>query len=203
VTESCKKDKKSVKNMEGKGDLSNSSNDARKSTLKTIRIPESLARSLEEEAAGEGMTVNALVNSVLGKYSDWDKKANEFGFLHIHASLFTRLVDVADEEALARIGRGVLFPIWKEMAEYFYQDSSPNKILEVLCIRSRLFPRGLRASVTREDGKYVIVYHHPFGLKWSIVLKSALQELVKKSFHVEPQVGAGESVVTARFKVKE
>ena len=187
--------------MEGKGDLSNSSNDARKSVLKTFRISKPLARYLEKEAAGEGMTVNALVNSVLGEYSDWDKKANEFGFLHIHASLFASLVDEVDEEALARIGREVLFPIWKEMAEFFYQDSSPDKILEVLGIRSRLFPAGLGTRVTKEDGKYAIISHHQFGLKWSIVLKSALQELVRKSFLVEPQVSAGKSVVTARFKV--
>jgi hypothetical protein len=186
--------------MEGKGDLSNSSKDARKSTLKTVRIPESLARYLEEEAADQGVTVNGLVNSVLGKYSDWDKKANEFGFLSIHKSLFTSLVDEVDEETLARIGREVLLTIWKEMAEFFYQDSSPEKILDVLCIRPRPFPAGLGTTVTREDGKYVIISHHQLGPKWSIALKSALQELVRKSFHVEPQVSAGESVVTVRFK---
>jgi hypothetical protein len=181
--------------------LSKAGTDERKSILKTFRISESLARYLEKEAAGEGVTVNALVNSVLGKYSDWDKKANEFGFIQVHASLFTRLVEDLDEEALARIGREVLYPIWKEMAEFFFQDSSPDKILEVLCIRSRLFPAGLRTRVTKEEGKYAIVCHHGFGLKWSIVMKSALQELVRKSFLVEPQVSAGESVVTARFKV--
>lgn len=35
----------------------------------------------------------------------------------------------------------------------------------------------------------------------SVVLKSAIQELVRKSFLVEPRITAGESVVTARFKV--
>lgn len=182
--------------------MSDSEKDKHKSTLKTVRIPESLARYLEKEAADEGMTVNGLVNSVLGKYADWDKKAKELGFLQVHASLFTSLVDEVDEETLARIGREILFPIWKEMADFLFQDSSPDKILEVLCLRSRLHPAGLGTKVTREDGKYAIISHHELGLKWSIVLKSALQELVRKSFLVEPQVSAGESVVTVRFKAK-
>jgi len=153
-----------------------------------------------KEAADEGTTVNALANSILGGYFDWDKKAREFGFISLHKSIFMRLIEELDDETLARIGREVLTATWKEMAEFWLQDSSPEKILEVLNMRSKINPARLRTRITKEEDTYTIVLRHDFGPKWSIVEKGALQELVRKSFLVEPRISVGELVVTARFK---
>lgn len=171
----------------------------RKTRLKTIRLSESLVSSLEKEAADEGISVNADINSILGRHFGWDKKAREFGFVWVHRSIFQRLVEIASDEELARLGREVIFARWKEMAEFWLGDSTPDGILDALSLRSR-FGSSTRTRVTREEGEYTIVLHHEFGPKHSIALKSALQELAK-SFHATPRLSAGESVVTARFKV--
>lgn len=175
--------------------------DERKSVLKTIRISESLERSLEEEADDERTTVNADINSILGRHFGWDKKAREFGFVWVHKPIFRRLVEIANDEELARLGREVIFASWKEMAEYWLQDSTPDGILDALSLRSR-FGSSTRTKVTREEGEYTIVLHHEFGPKHSIALENALQELAK-SFHATARLSAGESVVTARFKVHQ
>ncbi|MGD0478239.1 MAG: hypothetical protein ABSB29_08780 [Nitrososphaerales archaeon] len=171
----------------------------RKTVLKTIRIPESLARSLEKGAAEEGTTVNSLANAILYRNFEWDRKAREFGFVWVHKPIFRRLVEIADDEELARLGREVIFATWKEMAEFWLQDSTPDGILDALSLRTK-FGSSTRTRVTREEDEYTIVLHHEFGPKHSIALKSALQELAK-SFHATPRLSAGESVVTARFKV--
>lgn len=171
----------------------------RKTRLKTIRLPESLARSLEKEAADEGTTVSADINSIIGQHFGWDKKAREFGFVWVHKPIFQRLIEIADDEELARLGREVIFATWKEMAEYWLQDSTPDGILDALSLRSK-FGSSTRSIVTRQKNEYTIVLHHEFGPKHSIALKSALQELAK-SFHATPRLSAGGSVVTARFKV--
>ena len=160
-----------------------------------------MERSLQKEAVDEGTTVNALANSILSRYFDWDKKAREFGFISLHRSIFKSLLEESDDKTLARIGREVMAVMWKEMAEFFLQDSSPDRILEVLGMRSKINPSKLRTRITKEEGAYTIVCHHEFGPKLSIVLASSLQELVRKSFFVEPRITQGESVVTARFRV--
>jgi hypothetical protein len=86
------------------------------------------------------------------------------------------------------------------MAEFFFGDSSPKGILHLLTTRSRFNPKN-QTRVTEEEGKYVIVMRHDLGPKWSIIAKNGLEELVRQSFHVEPRISAGESVITARFKV--
>jgi hypothetical protein len=181
--------------------LSSNSKGKRKSVLKTVRLSESLARSLEREAAENGTTVNANINSIISQYFDWHKKAREFGFVSVHKPLFMSLFEELDEKTLARIGREVLTSSWKEMAEFWFQDSSPDGILNALSMRSK-FESRLRTRITKEEDTYTIVFHHDFGPKWSIVSKSALQEFVSKSFQVEPRITAGDSVITVRFKVK-
>ena len=159
-----------------------------------------MAHSLQKEAADEGTTVNALANSILSEYFDWTKKAREFGFISLHKPIFMRLIKELDDETLARIGREDVAASWKEQAEFFLQDSTPNEMLEAMTRRSKSNP-GTITRITQEEGAYTIVMRHDFGLKWSIVVKSALQEFARKMFHVEPRMSQGESVVTARFKV--
>jgi hypothetical protein len=179
--------------------LSNVVKRERRTHLRTLRFSESLAHSLEKEAAEQGTTINALANSILEDYFTWNKKAREFGFISLHKPIFIRLLEGLDDEALARIGKEVLYTTWKEMADFWFGDSSPDRLLTVLAMRSRINPTRLRTRVTQEEGTYTIVLHHDFGPKWSIIDKSALQELVHNAFHAEPHITAGESVVTARF----
>jgi hypothetical protein len=180
--------------------LSKANTDERKTVLKTIRISESLARSLEKEAADEDTTVNADIGSILSRHFDWHKKAEEFGFVALHKPLLMSLIEGLDDVTLARIGREVLTSSWKEMAEFWLQDSSPKGLLDALSMASK-FDSKMRIRVTQEEDTYTIVFHHDLGRKWSIVAESAAQELVKESFHVKPRITAGESVVTAHFKV--
>jgi hypothetical protein len=159
-----------------------------------------LARSLAKEAADEGTTVNADINSIISEHFNWHKKAREFGIVVAPKSVFTSMIEGLDDKTLARIGREVVPTAWKEMAEFWFQDSSPDGVLDLLNVRAKFNPSD-QTKTTREEGAYTIVFRHDFGPRWSILAKSALQEFVKRSFHVEPQMSQGESVVTARFKI--
>jgi hypothetical protein len=176
--------------------------DKGKTVLKTIRISESLARSLEKVATDNGTSVNAYINAVINRHFHWDKGAAEFGLITLDSAFFMGLLEALDDETLVRIGREILAPRWKEMSEFFLQDSSPDRILDFLTMRSRINPDKLRTTITKDEDNYAIVCHHDFGPKLSIALKSAIQELVRQSFHTEPRMTAGRSVVTAYFKVK-
>lgn len=174
--------------------------DERKTVLKTLRLKESLADSLQKDAAHEGTTVNALVNTIISQYYGWGKKAKEFGFISIPKPIFTWLLEEADEKTLVRFGAEVVVNTWKEMAEFWLQDSTPDKMLEVLNLRARL-DRQTESRTTQDKDTYTIVFRNDYGPKFSIVAESAIREFVRKSFHVEPRINRGDTVVTARFKV--
>lgn len=180
--------------------MSSADKNERKTRLKTIRIPESLASSLQNDAAEEGTTVNAIINTILTHHYGWGKKARELGHVAINKPIFMRLIEEASEETLVKLGRQELLSTWREMAEYWLQDSAPEKMLELLRLRSKL-DHQTEARTTQDKDAYTIVFRNDFGPRFSIAAESALREFVKQSFHVEPQISRGDMVVTARFKV--
>jgi hypothetical protein len=171
-----------------------------KTRLKTIRISESLASTLQKDAADEGTTVNALINTILSQYYGWGKMAREFGLVSINKPIFMRLIEEVSDETLVRLGRQELLSTWKGMAEYWLHDSTPDKMMEVLRLRARL-DRQTESRTTQDKDTYTIVFRNDFGPRFSIACESALREFVKQSFHVEPKISRGDTVVTARFKV--
>jgi hypothetical protein len=172
-------------------------NHSRKTVLKTFRFSEDLMCSLENEAKEEGTTINALVNTVITQHLEWEIKARRFGYTPMYKPLLRVLIESLDEESLAQTGK-VIPDMWKEMAEFWFQDSSGEKILDFLSFRSRYVPQ-MQAEVRRADHKHMVVYHHDLGPKWSFVMQNALDELVRRSFRTPPAIDTGETVVTALF----
>lgn len=167
-----------------------------------MRLSESLTRALQRQAAHEGTTVSALTNSILSEYYDWVKKARDFGFIPIYRPILMRMLEGLDDETLRSIGREGLAPSWKEMAEFWFQDSSPKALLDAIPLTSK-FDSNIGTGIKNEEGKLTLVFGHDIGPRWSIVLESALRELSRKTFHTEPRISAGESVVTAVIRLPE
>jgi len=179
--------------------LPNAPKEERKSVVRTTRLPESLALSLQKDAADEGTTVNAVINSIIRRYYEWDKKARESGFTMIQKPVLKALVEAADDEELLRIGRDIA-PVWfEDMADYWFQDSSPDRILDTISRRFKFDPL-MRTEITKDGNAYSIVLRHDLGPKWSIIAEAVARRLTKKFYGVEPVVTRGDSIVTARFK---
>jgi len=157
-------------------------------------------RSLESEAEGSSITLNAHVSSILTKHIEWDAKAAKFGYIPTYKPIFMELLHAVDDESLRQMGRTILPAMWKEMASFWFEDSSIERILDLLSLRSRHLPY-IQTEVKRQGRTCVIVSHHDLGPKWSIVLQSAYDELIRKFFHAQPKTSLGDTVVTAEFSI--
>jgi len=171
-----------------------------KTVIRSIRIPESLSRSIQKEADKEGTTFNARVSAILSRHFEWEVKAQEFGYISIPKAQFRLLLEEIGDEALVKFGREIVPGEWRETAEFWFGDSSTEAVLDYFKLRARNNSPHFTMK-SEGGGGTVITVRHDFGPRWSIVLKSAFQEFVKQAYHVEPQVSSGESVVTVRFKV--
>jgi hypothetical protein len=171
----------------------------RKSVLTSTRLPESLALALKKEAADGGTTVNAVINSILRRHFEWDKPVRESGFALIQKPVLKELIERADDETLVRIGREIV-PAWfEDMSNYWFQDSSFDRILDTLNTRFKFDPL-MHVEMTRKGGAYSVVFRHDLGPKWSVLAEAVARALAKKFFASELQVTRGDSVVMARFK---
>ena len=71
----------------------------------------------------------------MGQHFDWEKKAKEFGFMMVHKPVFMGLIEELDDKTLARIGREIVPTSFEEMAEFWFQESTPDKILDAIGMR--------------------------------------------------------------------
>ena len=186
--------------MKGTSSAPNDTARQRKTTLRTFRLPEELARVLELEAQEQGMTLNALASSIFTKYAEWDGRAAKFGYIPVYKPVFEGLLQASDDESLDRMGRKVIAPMWREMASFWFHDSSADRILEFLPMRSRHLPY-VQMVVNKEGRKCTIVTHHDLGPKYSVMLHGAFDELVRNSFHTQPMISVGDTVLTVEFSV--
>lgn len=155
---------------------------------------------LEAEVQEQGTSLSALVSSILVRHVEWDVKAAKFGFIPAYKPIFMGAIQMLDDESLDKMGRTVLPIMWKEMASFWFQDSSVDRILDLLSMRSRYLSY-IQTEVKREGRKCIIVTHHDLGPKGSVVLHSAFDELVRTFFHAQPRISAGETVVTVEFPI--
>ena len=86
--------------MKGASSSSGETGRQRKTTLRTFRFPEELAHALDAEGQEQGMTVNALVSSILTKHVEWDAKAAKFGFIPAYKPVVTALLQASDEASM-------------------------------------------------------------------------------------------------------
>ncbi|MFQ5920211.1 MAG: hypothetical protein ACE5I4_09260, partial [Thermoplasmata archaeon] len=77
---------------------------ATKSVVRSIRITKELDDLIRADAEDKGLTVNALVSSILTKYAEWDRYADRFGFVTITRNGFRTYVEAIEEEKLTEIG---------------------------------------------------------------------------------------------------
>jgi hypothetical protein len=171
-----------------------------KTIVRTIRIPESVDQSLKTKAADDGMTLNAEINSIIRQDLDWHGKMKEFGFAVLPRRLLKSIIEWLDDDTLAMIGREAMVPLMKDMAEWWLHDSSPEGILRYLGMRGRPYGDYI-TTVKREGDRCTIVHRHEYGPKWSLIIQAANREFVEKSFHAEPEITVGNSVVVSRFEV--
>jgi hypothetical protein len=172
----------------------------RRTSLKTFRLPEGLLLLLEREAEAQGTTLSALVSSILTNYIEWDVKARKFGFIPVYKPIFTMLSETPDVKALDQIGRNALLGTWKEMTEYWFQESSPEMVLQFLEFQSRYIPY-VQTGVRRQGNSYTVVLHHDLGPTWSVVYRGALDELARRMFKAQPVIDMGNTVVKAYISV--
>ena len=72
------------------------------STVRSFRIDESLSEVLNAEAERMGVSVNAMINSILKQYSEFTRFQSKLDMMTINREIFKNLLDqLSDNESYA------------------------------------------------------------------------------------------------------
>ena len=174
---------------------------ARKRTvLRTIRIQESLLEEMVAAADEDGVSFNSLSTSVLQEYMTWTRKAKKFGFTFVSKSLLRNLLESVDTTELDLLVRERYAGILKDMAMFWFSDSSLPSIVKVLDLLStHNWHVDMQKSI--EGKKATLSFRHELGPKFTVFLKAMPDATIKEEFHANPVYDEGSSSLTVHFSL--
>ena len=178
--------------------VTNVSGRATKSVVRSIRITKDLDNLIRRDAEDKGLSVNALVSSILTKYAEWDRYADRFGFVTITRNGFRTYLEAIEDEKLTQIGGELGRRNPKEMTLFWFKRLNLETFLRYLSTYSRYGRIGEYELETR-DGTHIISLHHDLGSKYSLLLAQFFKEALKTIANVSADVTVGENTLAIRF----
>lgn len=171
---------------------------SKKSVVRSIRIPKELDDLIREDAKDAGVTVNALVSSLLSKYAEWDRYAERFGFISVSRQAFSALVGAIEDEKLMDIAENFAPTASREVALHWFKQVNFDAFFRFILAVFRYGRLGEHHVEARPEGD-TLTLHHELGRKWSVLLSRSLQTSFESIAKVSPRVSLEENTFTLSF----
>jgi hypothetical protein len=156
--------------------------------LKTIRISESTNELLKKDATAKRTTTNALIQSILTKYLEWDRYAQRYGFISVTHDTFKTVIDKIDDQKLLEASKELGNRVPKDIILFWFGKSGVQGFLKYIRLLSD-YATMAQFEIVKEGSTYTVSAHHNLGLKWSSYLKNFLETGLKSTAGLE---GTGE-----------
>ena len=171
----------------------------KKTVLRTLRISKELDDILEKDAKAHRTSVNGLISSIMAKYAEWDRYTERFGQVSLALPMFRALLDLADENALAKLAERHGVEGAKEITSFWFKKINLETLLRFISIESE-YANLLEVEIENEGRDYTISIHHEYGKKWSTYLEHYLDIMIRTYLKAIPQLETTENTVTLRFQ---
>jgi hypothetical protein len=178
---------------------SDSTSKKRKSVLRTIRITEDQDEVLRKDSKSSGLYVNALLSTIITKYVEWDRFSDRFGSVSFSKEVFKSLIESTDEKKLRDTAKDLGSRIPKETLLFWRKKLSIDSFLSFLFLVAK-YQKTAEYEVETREGETIITARHEFGERWSMWLKTFLDETLRNSFGIQAQFDVSKSFVVATFK---
>ena len=128
-----------------------------------FRIQDSTLAILKSHAAKRGLTLSALVNQILTRYSKSDIYFEELGSILVPKGIMRTLFDIIPPESLEELGKRT-GPAAKTYIAYLFNEIDTETLTEFLQI---LFSRFQAYQYSRNDGRHFFSLVHDINANFS------------------------------------
>ena len=170
-----------------------------KTVLRSVRLRQELEEILARDARAKGLSVNALVSTILTKYAEWDRFAEKFGFVTITRTGFRGIHDALDEKTLVKLAEEMGSQNPREMTLFWFKKLSFEAFLSYLNLICR-YGRVGEYELEMEGRNCTILFHHGLGPNVSSYIGHFLTEAVRSIVHVVPKIEVGRNSLVLKFE---
>lgn len=165
------------------------------STTRSFRVDRELSRVLDEESERMGVSVNALVNMILKRYSEFTRFLSKIDLVVVNRELLKSLFDSYPDEDIFGLGvsAGEIIPrdtilFWKKTLSF---ETVLEYIDKIICRYGFLGTY----DETNQNGNRIIVIRHRLGKKGSQFLHGYLKSTLKNTLNLDSSFELTESSV--------
>ena len=165
------------------------------SVSRSFRLDSKTLTLLDEEAGRQQLTVSALVSRVLGKYVEFGRYAERYGYVHIPGFIFTRIVASLTQEQLKNLSEemGAFRPV-----EFLSRRNKPVTVRNVIEYLANHITRDCgfgTAEVQLEAGVWNVTLSSPWGIGFTSWARHYVPAVLKTILGLETKIVVTETTV--------
>lgn len=172
------------------------------STVRSFRIDKTLSETLNSEAERMGVSVNAMINSVLKQYAEFTRFQSKLDLLVIHREILRSLLTRLDESESYALGLDMGKEIPNDTILFWKKNVSFKSVLEyiekIICTYGYI---GTFDELETDKHK-IIVIRHRLGAQGSRFLLGFMKSLIKQTLDLEPEIDVTDYSVKIQFELK-
>jgi len=168
-----------------------------KSGIKTIRIEQDLLKVLEKDAMTKQMNFSVYLTAILRKHAEWGRFSDPH-LVTMMGSTFHYLIDQIDEDKLIKAGEALGKRFARHHLLFFFKEANLQTFIALLEIYTR--NSGLFECDYEVKGRnHVFTFRHDHGIKWSTLLRHALDKALHSLQGISAQFEVEDDVVILSF----
>jgi len=139
--------------------------DSKNNTINfSSRLNKEIFTVLEEEALSKNISVNSLVNNILGKYVSLDRHAHDIELISLTKRAVTNIFNEMDEDKIKKLSTEVGGVVHRELVFLKFNEMTFDNLMHVLVINATRY-----GSVKHDfkDSKHHICIHHGTCIEFS------------------------------------
>ena len=156
-----------------------------KTEVGSFRLNKDVLYKLKKEAEAENLSLNSLVNKVLGMHVRWHSIVGKLGIIPIGANVLMELFKNLSDDEIKKLARKQV-PIISENLLLLRQEDTIEAFLDV--VKDYFTVCGFLYSLKEKNGNIKVTVHHTLGKKYSLyngeIFTTKIEQLTKKKADV-------------------
>ena len=150
--------------------MAQKTNESKNGTVNfSSRLNKEVFSVLEDEALDKNISVNSLVNNILGKYVSLDRHAKDIELISLTKRAVTHIFSGMGENDIKKLSEEVGGVVHRELVFLKFNEMTFNNLIHVLVINATRYGS---VKHTSTDLKHSICIHHGTCLEFSKFLSS-------------------------------
>jgi hypothetical protein len=169
----------------------------------TFRINRKVIESFRKQSEESGISMNALVNQVLGHYIEWDSFEPRIGMIPFPKSVLAKIFAELDVNQIAKLASSVGKDTAIDMA--IFMKGRIDVLAFISWMEARMRNSGFEIAHRVDSIKeiHTVTIKHDLGKNWSIYLKVMLESILADFFKKQSDFIVSDSMLSASFSAQQ